>query len=147
MLRRLLFVMVLGAVLSIAPLALAKGKKRTHKVNATINAAQVAQEGSTGVLAGTFSDPGLGSGAVVYRAGGGTTPGTVTFTVFLAKGTLRGNATDTVTPNATGVSISGTGRAAGGTGPYKGAAGNVTFSGSSGSDHIVHLSIKGTLRY
>ena len=140
MLRRILFGLALaGATLAGGTLAQAANK---HHFSVTATESVVSQSanyptpGSTivraGIVTGTFGD-----GAIVEKnhITGSPTPTTVTFkgtaTAFYSLGTFRSALTGTATLQANGsVSLKGHAHYTGGTGAYRGAHGQYSFTGT-----------------
>jgi hypothetical protein len=147
MYRRIALVLVACLALAAAPVAALGAKKRAHKVNVTVVAGTVGVAGPTAIIAGTVS--GTLKGAVVYHA----TPAPNnqvknTFTAFTTKGSIKGTAVVTATPQPDGTSVfSGSGKVTGGTGAYKGAKGTFTATGNSTTDGLIHLTLKGSVKY
>ena len=123
-------------------------KKANYKVNLVVKAALVGTNGNSNTVAGTFSGPPYGSGAVVYRTKPAGNDIAATYTGFTEKGTLRG--TTLVTPTAQpdgSTSFTGTLQVTGGTGRYRGAkAKDVKVTGTF-AGNIFTFQIKGTVRY
>ena len=147
MYRRIALVVVACLALALPTGALA-AKKKSHKLSVTVAAAVVGQSGGNSLVAGSVS--GTLKGAVIYTvksAGGNNLK--VPFTAFTAKGSLKGTGTIVFTQNADGsVSYTGTGKVAGGTGAYKGAKGTFPATGgAAANDPIIHLTLKGSVRY
>lgn len=144
--RRAILALIACLALAVPTAALA-AKKRQHKVNVTVAAAAVGTAGPASIIAGTTS--GTLKGAVVYRAT--SAPNNQiknTFTVFTAKGTIKGSALVTATPQPDGTAtFAGSGKVTGGTGTYKGAKGTFTATGNSTTDGVIHLTLKGTVKY
>ena len=144
-------IVMLGVALALT-LALAvpalSAPAKSHRVNATVHAAQVATEGSAGVIAGTLSDATLGKGAIVYKVSGSAASAKVTFVAFSAKGTAKGSGTATITPVAGGgFTFNGTAKATGGTGAFKGITGKLTVTGTEDSSGHITLQATGTVKF
>jgi cyanate permease len=138
---------VLALALALAVPALAAGAK-SHKINATIHAAQVGVQGSAGIVAGEFSDASLGKGAVLYKGTGTPSAAKLAFTTFNTKGTIKGTANSTITPaQGGGFTITGSGKFTGGTGLYRGAKGSFTLNGFEDSSGHIASKVKGTIKY
>ena len=151
MIKRIVALAVAGLVVSGIAVSGAVGKparkKTTVTVNITVTAASIGMQGSQTVLAGSTSDPNLGSGAVVYVLSGGATQ-TGTFTSWVSKGSVHGTLSITVTAHADGTNTtSGTVIVTGGTAAYKGAKGNLTETGSIDKQSIIHGHVTGKIKY
>src|SRR5437588_8170156 len=131
--KKLLLVPLL-AILAFAPAAVAAKKKHRITLNATVVAHSIAPANATsGLDAGSVSDPSLGKGATIYTITGSSTSQTVAFQVWFSPGSLRGTASVTLgAADANGqVPVSGSGNLTGGTAKYKGAKGKLSFKGTS----------------
>jgi hypothetical protein len=144
----LLVVALLASAVASAPGAT---KRKKYTVDLDVNAAIVASNGDRNTVAGTFTGPPYGSGAVVYKTRPG--PGgavAATYTGYHKKGTLRGTTLVTPTPQPDGTtSFNGTLQVTGGTRRFRRARGkDLKVTGTlSPADNILHFEIKGTVRY
>ena len=142
-------VVVLALLVPTVATAPGAAKKR-RSVDLVVKAARVATTGDRNTVAGTFSGPPYGSGAVIYKTRPSGSDIAATYKGFLTKGTLRGTTlvTPTTMPDGT-ITFTGTLQVAGGTGRYRGAKGrNLVVTGSfSPQENVFTFSIKGTVRY
>ncbi len=146
MYRRLALVLVACLALALPAGALA-AKKRSHKLSVTVAAADVGQSGGSNIVAGVLSGTLKGAAVYTVKSAGGNNL-SVRFTAFTAKGTLKGTVAVTFTANPDQTaSYTGTGKVTGGTGTYKGAKGTFTATGGTTPDSIIHLSLKGSVKY
>jgi hypothetical protein len=141
-------ILPLALALALAVPVVAAGAARSHRINATIHAANVASEGNVGIIAGTLSDATFGQGAVVYAVSGSTSNAKITFTAFATKGTVKGKGTASITPAQGGsLNLSGNAKITGGTGLYKRATGKFTVNGTEDSSGHITLHATGSVKY
>jgi hypothetical protein len=123
-------------------------KKAKHKVDLVVKAAVVGTNGNSNTVAGTFSGPPYGSGAVVYRSKPAGNDIAATYTGFTEKGTVRGTTLVTPTPQPDGsTAFAGTLQVKGGTGRYRGAKGKDLKVTGTFVQNVFTFQIKGTVRY
>jgi len=149
LIARLALAVAAALVLVVAPATGATKKK--HSVDLSVRAARVATSGDSNTVAGTFTGPPYGKGAVVYV----TTPAAnnalaAKYTGYTAKGTVRGTTLVTPTPQPDGTtSFAGTLQVTGGTGRYRGARGkDLKVTGRfDPRENVFTFEITGTVRY
>lgn len=153
--RVLSALLVAGAILLLSAPAQA-ARKVTRSADATVYLATIASEGTPGnpgsasTSAGAIYNSRFGEGALKAVAAWGenlTFGANVRF--FYGRGTLRSSVRGQAVANSDGsVSYSGTGQFTGGTGRYRGARGNFTFTGTAGSGaNTAVYQFTGTVRY
>ena len=141
------------AVLGLAVACAAPAQAATHNIDSTIRLAHVEETGSPPVsgsaeYAGTFKGA-LGSGAITGQLSYAVPEFQGTFRVYLNKGTLKGTMEGSAAPApGGGIAVSGSGEITKGSGKYKGAAGEFTFSGTQAADPpVATLAITGSVKY
>lgn len=141
------------AVMGLAVACAAPAQAATRDISSTIKIAHVGETGSPPIsgsaeYAGTFKGA-LGSGAIVGGLSYAAPDFHGTFRVYLNKGTLKGTLDGSGLPApGGGFDVSGTGEVTKGSGKYKGAHGEFTFSGDQAADPpIATLAITGSVSY
>jgi hypothetical protein len=170
MLRRSSSRLALLAILVVAGLAAsatADGKAKTHKhsLKGTVELGTIKTTGQFPQVGSTLIDAGIFTGGRPFGSGAEsdslkvtslkTSPSVVVTVAGTARlyfdrgGSLNSKVTFTATPQSDGsTTYTGSGHFAGGTGPYKGAKGKVSFSGSlPANSEIATLSVKGSVSY
>jgi hypothetical protein len=125
-------------------------KKAKHKVDLVVKAARVATTGASNTVAGTFSGPPYGTGAVVYKTQPAGNDIAAKYTAYTSRGTIRGTTLVTPTPQPDGsVAFAGTLQVKRGTGRYRGAKGkDLKITGNFvPAENVFTFQIKGTVRY
>ena len=148
--RLLLAIGVMLLALLVPSVAGAPGatKKKRRSVDLVVKAARVATTGDSNTVAGTFSGPPFGVGAVVYKTRPAGADTAATYKAYTSKGTLRGTTLVTPTPQPDGsISFTGTLQVAGGTGRYRGARGKDLSVTGTFKDNVFTFQIKGKVRY
>jgi hypothetical protein len=141
---------VAALLASSVPVADAASK---HAFSGTLKARVLTSSPSLVVYTGIISAKGLGEGTVVIRVTPAQAPNTfnTVATAFFKKGsvTTKGMNTSIIDPATNNATYSGSVKAVGGTGIFKGAAGTVSLSGTSpGTDPTYGtFTLKGTLTY
>ena len=110
----------------------------------------MATTGDRNTVAGTFTGPPYGTGAVIYKTRPAGSNIAATYKGFLTKGTVRGTSLVTPTPGPNGtISFTGTLQVTGGTGRYRGARGkDLQVTGTSNpQENTFRFEITGTVRY
>lgn len=141
-------------VLGIALVAASPAQAAKYSLDETVTLAVLESTGSppvsgTSHYAGTVEGD-LGSGAIVGDNVFGPVPNFQgTLRVFYKKGSLKGKLAGSGAPNPDGsISFSGTGKIKKGTGKYKGAKGNFSFSGTQAADSIITtFEVLGSVKY
>jgi hypothetical protein len=136
-------------VLAVAT-APAATKKTKRTVDLVVKAARISTTGDSNTVAGAFSGPPYGSGAVIYKTHPAGTDLAATYKAYTAKGTVRGTTLVTPTPQPDGsTSFTGTLQVTGGTGRYRGAKGkDLKVTGTFvPAENVFTFQIKGTVRY
>jgi hypothetical protein len=123
---RLLLLPLLATLVIAAPAAGAT----THRDSAVGSVKQQSAKGSTIVYTGTMKSSLLGRGRIrqVVRLEGATVTGS--YTIAYKGGTLRGTIRARASISTKGITFTGTSRVTGGTGRFKGATGNASYSGT-----------------
>jgi hypothetical protein len=149
--RRIGMFAVLLLVAAVPPAALA-AKAKSHSVSATLRVVNLSTQGNpplsgSSVTVGTGSGS-LGTGAIVGNATYAAPNFASKFTLFLAKGTIKGSFTGTGSVNQDGSgSGTGSGKVLGGTGIYKGATGKFTFTAAVPASGPSTFQVKGKIKY
>jgi hypothetical protein len=151
---RLLLIATAAAIIALFALSAAGSsaatKKAKHKVDLVVKAARVATTGASNTVAGTFSGPPYGSGAVVYKTQPAGNDIAAKYTGYTSRGTIRGTTLVTPTPQADGsIVFAGTLQVKSGTGRYRGAKGkDLKVTGNFvPAENVFTFQIKGTVRY
>ena len=153
--------LTLVAVIACAAFAapqVAGAKKKTHTVDATLTLAIIESSESTNEFAGRMTGKPFGTAGVVGDVAVINTPeGLITEgrpVIYAKKGTVNLKTTDVVEFQPDGsITLTGTAKATGGTGRYKGATGTSTFNGTlpPGSSvtvgTVVTFDVDGKIRY
>jgi hypothetical protein len=144
--RLMIAVLTVALAAGGSSLALARS---SHKVKLTSQLASVSTSGNKIVDAGTVKGT-YGSGAIVVHST--VTATTIAFktTVWYVKGTINSKGTLQVATQPDGTTTyTGSAKATGGTGRFKGARGTFKVTGTSPPNDTVHatLTATGTLKY
>lgn len=156
--RRALVLAAGAGVIAMAAPAWARGVAprdglSAHRVEFTLRDARVTSRGNRGTSAGVFSGGPFGHGAVIQRVtitrvSPTVATSDVTFTIFSARGTVRGTGRSTRTTHPDGtVTAVGTRTVTEGTGAYRDARGQLTFTASAARNGITTSRWTGSLRY
>jgi hypothetical protein len=141
-------VVTLAVLLALAPTSTASAATRAHSIDVDLRGNYTQTEPAL-VLVSSFSDSTLGEGGVVARSrptGGGAFSGSSRFVD--GAGTFNTQDAIRTTPQEGFLVVTGTWRAAGGTGRYARASGSGTISGTVDPDTgETHLAYSGKLRY
>ena len=149
-----------NTVFAVAAIGLAVGAATpaaaaTRDIDSTIKLAHVEDTGDPPIsgsaeYAGTFKGA-LGSGAVVGRLSYAAPDFHGTFRVFLNRGTLKGTmeGSGSPRPGGGGFDVSGTGQITKGSGKFRGAHGDFTFTGGQPADPpiVSTLEITGSFKH
>lgn len=151
MAKRLLIAVTCVAALIASSVTVADAASK-HVFSATLKARVLTSSPSVVIYTGIINAKGLGEGSVVIRVTPGKAAGTFNSvaTAFFKSGSLRANGTNTeVTDPANNATYSGSVKAVGGTGIFKGVTGTVKLSGTSpGTDPTYGtFALKGSLKY
>jgi hypothetical protein len=148
---RVLVVLSLAACLALSP-ALVPGAMaaKTRALKGTLHMAIIGNNGDNGrVFAGEMIGKPIPRSAVILRNKVEGTTSTGTATVYAKRGTIRASVKNEIQPQPDGsASLPGTFKVLGGTGAYRGATGNGTFTGTlpAGST-IFEVKLVGKIRY
>ena len=148
---RVLLVLSLAVCLAFSP-ALVSGAMaaKTRALKGTLHLAIIGNNGDNGrVFAGEMIGKPIPRSAVIVRNKVEGTTSTGTATVYAKRGTIRASVNNEIQPQPDGsASLPGTFKVLGGTGVYRGATGNGTFTGTlpAGST-IFEVKLDGKIRY
>ena len=151
----------LAALVALSSVVSTAQARTNHRYTSVIRTAPLSTAGGypapggTAVVAGTWTTNLYGSGALVDRVRITGHPNATTFTFrgtevgFVALGTLKDTFTGTATVQPDGSQkLVTSGRFTGGTGPYRGARGSFTFTGSTApGSSVVNGRSSGTISY